>query len=116
MTQQSFLHAEKLDPRRVGINDDAFLDLHNRIVRALQNGLELTARVVRGLQCGAERTFQTESTQLPKHNGLQPHRIRQSNSVARACGHRRGNARLIDRLRQHHYRHGRRGLVPNVDD
>ena len=65
------IDAEQLEPGRVGVDDDAFLDLHDRIVRALQHGFELAAGVVRGFEGGVQRALEAERAQLAQHHRLQ---------------------------------------------
>ena len=90
-----FLDAEQLEPRRVGLDDDAFLHLEDGVVRALQDRVELTARVVRRPHAGIERALDVEYAQFPQHHRLQPRRVGERDDIAGPELEPGGDARLI---------------------
>ncbi len=104
LTEQPILPAEELNPRRVGVNHNAFLDLHDGVIRALEDRLELAARIACGLEGGIERPLEPVCAQLANHHSLQTHGISQCHYIAGAEDHGVGDASLINRIRQHHQR------------
>ena len=88
--------AEQLEPGLVGVDDDAFLHLQDRVVRALQHRLQLAAVVARGLQRGVERALEAERAQLARH--ARPARDRWRTATRRRV--RRAACRRRCRLRR----------------
>jgi hypothetical protein len=77
LADDTLLDSEQLEPRGIGVDHDAFLHLDDRVVRPLQNRLELAACVVCRFERGVQGALQAEGPQLAQHDGLQPHRIAQ---------------------------------------
>ena len=100
LTDERFIGAEQLEPRRIGIHDDAFLNLDDGIVRALQDYFQLAPRVVGGLERAVQRALESESAQLAQNHRLQTRGIAQRNKVARAELHGIRNASLVGGIRQ----------------
>ncbi len=115
LAHHGFLEAEKLQPRCIGIDDDALLDLHDGIVRALQHRFQLTAGIVGRFQCRVESTLQTIGAQLAQHHRLQSHRVVQRHYITRADLHRLANRGFIDAIGNADQRQRRHHLVADCD-
>lgn len=88
LSDHAGIEAKQLEPRRVRVDDNTFLYLDDRIIRSLQNDLELPSGVVRRLQGRVQRALETEGAQLAKHNGGQPGRVPERHEVAGTDLHR----------------------------
>ncbi len=106
--------AEQLEPGRIGVDDDAFLHLDDRVVRAFENGFELPARIARRLECGFERAFQAERTQLASHHRLQAGGACKRDDIAGTARHGNGDAAFIEAFRHDDDRHGRGELIAHA--
>jgi hypothetical protein len=95
LTDERFIGAEELQPRRIGIDDDAFLNLNDRVVRALQDYFQLAARVMSRFEGAVQGAFESERTQLAQNHRLQTRRISQRNKIACAELHGVRNAGLV---------------------
>ena len=115
LTDHAVLDTEQLEPRRVGIDHDAFLHLDDGVVRTLQHAVELAARVVRGFEGGVERLLRAERAQLALHHCLQPRLVGEGDHVAGAEGEALGHQRFIDRGGDQQHRHPRGELVAQRD-
>ena len=111
LTGHSLLDTEQLEPRRVGIDDDALLHLDDGVVRALQHAVELAARVVRGFERGIERLLRAEGVQLALHHRLQPRLAGEGDHVTGAEREALGDERLVDPGGDQQHRHRRGELV-----
>ena len=63
--------AEQLEPRAVGIDDDAFLHVRDGVRRALEKILQLLAVLARRRQRGRQRALQPVGAQLARGDRLQ---------------------------------------------
>jgi hypothetical protein len=112
----ALLDAEQLEPRRVGVDDDALLHLEDGVVRALQDGVELAARTVRRPHAGIERALDAEHAQFPEHHRLEPRRVGERHHIAGPELDAGGDARLIDFGGELEHRHGGRQLITHAHD
>jgi hypothetical protein len=107
----AILVAEQFEPGLVGVDDDAFLHLQDRVVGTLQHRLELAAIVARGLQCRVERPFEAERTQLARQHGHHALGGGQRDDVTRAQLHARRDVGFGDVRAHDQERDLRRELV-----
>jgi len=73
---------EQLEPGGVRVHQDAFLDLGDRIIGALEHHLELAAVILRCTQGAGERALEPEGPQFARNDGLQAIGLQQRHRVA----------------------------------
>ena len=110
----AILETKQLEPGGIDVNRDAFLDLHNGVVGALQRGIKLTAHVARGFNRGAKDALETKGMQFASHNRLQPRGICERHDVACATQDRRCDALLVDDFGNHDEWHGLCDLIADA--
>ena len=99
--------AEQFEPGAVDLHDDAFLHLRDRVVGAMQDGLELSSIILRTAQCVGQRAFHSKSAQLAVDDGLHVLGVRDRYGVARAARHVCSGGAAVDLLADHDQRHTR---------
>ena len=97
--------AEQLEPRSVGIDDDAFLHVSDRVGGALEESLQLLAILARRGERARERPLEAMCAQLAGHHRLQAAAVGERHHVLRARAHRVGDDGLVDLLAHDHDRH-----------
>ena len=97
--------AEQLQPRSVGIDDDALLHVRDGVGRALEEILQLLAILARRGQRRRQGAFQAIRAQLPGDDRLQAAAVGERDHVLGAEAHRIGDRGLIDVLPHDQHRH-----------
>jgi hypothetical protein len=108
--------AEQLEPRPVGIHDDALLHVGDGVGRSLEEFLQLLPILARRRQGGGQGALEAVRAQLPRGDRLQPRAVGERHHVLRAEAHRVGDRRLIDLLAHDQHRHARGGLLLDLGD
>ncbi len=104
---------EQLEPGTVDLHDDAFLHLRDRIVGAMQCGLQLLAVFLRRPQGVGKRALHAQRAQLAADDRLHMRGAGQRGGVTRAVLHVRTDHSAVDLIAQHDQRHLGGQLVAN---
>ncbi len=120
LADQAVEAPEQLGPGGIGVDDDAFLNLHDGVVRSLQHGLELASGIARRLDGRIQRPLQSERAQLAQHDGIEACRAGQGNQVTGSREQRLRNQGFGGRffaecVRKDEHRHAGGDLIPNGD-
>ncbi len=108
--------AEELEPGAIGVDDDAFLNVCDRIGRAFEEALQLLAILARRGQGRGQRPLQAVRAQLAAHHRLQAAAVGERHHVLGARAHRLGDDRLVDLIAHDHDRHLRCALLLDLDE
>jgi hypothetical protein len=108
--------AEQLEPRPVGIDDDALLHVGDRIGRAFEKPLQLLAVLARRGQSRRQRALQAVRAQLAGHDRLQAAAVGERHHILGAQAHRLRDRRLIDLFAHDQHGHLGCGLLLDLGD
>ena len=99
-----FRVAEKREPRRVRVDDNAFLYQGNRVGRALDDVLQLLLGLARRGERGGERAVEAVGAKLAPDDELQPRDVAERDRVLSAERERLGDHGLVHFLAHDHHR------------
>ena len=108
--------AEQLEPRPVGIDDDALLHVGDGVGRALEEILQLFAILARRGQRRGQRALEAMRAQLAGRDRLQAAAVGERHHVLGARAHRLGDRGLVDLLAHDQHRHLGRGLLLDLHE
>ena len=108
--------AEQLEPRAIGIDDDAFLHVRDRVGGAFEEPLQLLAIFARRGQRRRQRPLEAMRAQLAAHHRLQAAAVGERHHVLGARAHRFGDHGLVDLLAHDHHRHFGSALLLDLDE
>jgi hypothetical protein len=107
---------EQLEPGRIGIDDDTFLDMRDRVGRAGHERAHLVAVLAGRCQRAGKRSVETRKVQFALRDGGQPRLRAQRHHVARAAHDRGREVVFGQRVADQDDRHVRRMPITDVDD
>jgi hypothetical protein len=111
-----FRAPEEIGPGLVRIDDDALMDVRDRVDGPGHEGFELPLVLVRGLQCLVERALEPVRAQLALRYAAQPLGLAERHEVLRACEQRVGDVGFFGRLADDYERNRTRRLLLDLRD